>query len=77
MKISKTVFDSQSGLEYMVEMALFNVRRAITPKVGNSELCFTRSAHRLIVLYIYVKFHENISNSFHLTERTRVHGRYD
>ena len=33
------------------------------------------SARRLIVLYINVKFRENISNCFQLTKRTRVHGR--
>ena len=33
------------------------------------------SACCLIVLYICVKFPENISNGFPLTERTRVHGR--
>ena len=44
----------------MVEMTMFNVQRAITPKVGKSELQFMCSAHRLIVLYICVKFRENI-----------------
>ena len=33
------------------------------------------SACRLILLYICVKFHENISNCFQITEWTRVHGR--
>ena len=28
-----------------------------------------------MVLYIFVRFHENISNSFQLTEQTRVQGR--
>ena len=45
----------------MIEMAMFNVQRAITPKVGKSVLCFMCCAHHLIVLYIYVKFGENIS----------------
>ena len=35
MKISQTVFNLQSGHEYMMEMAMFNVQRAITPKVSN------------------------------------------
>ena len=35
MKISQTVFNLQSGHEYMMEMAMFNVQRVITPKVGN------------------------------------------
>ena len=37
MKISRTVFNSQSGHQYTVEMAIFNfynVQRAVTPKVG-------------------------------------------
>ena len=59
----------------MVEMAIFNVHRAITPKVGNSELWFMRPAHRLMMLYIYVKFHDNTLNDFQLTEGTQVHGR--
>ena len=73
MKISQTVFTSQSGYEYMVEMAIFNVQRAITLKVENPELCFMCSTHRLM-FYIYMNFHENTSNGFQLTERTRVHG---
>ena len=44
----------------MVEMAMFNVQKAITPKVGKPELRFLCSACRLIVLYICVKFGENI-----------------
>ena len=68
MKLSQMVFNSQSGHKYMVEMALFNVQRAITPKVGNQVLWFMCSAHHSMMLYIYVKFHENISNGFLLTE---------
>ena len=57
----------------MVEMTMFNVQRAITTKVGKPELRFMCSVRLLIVLYIYVKFPENISNSFQLTERTRYY----
>ena len=39
-------------------MAIFNVQRAITPKVCNPELRFLRSARRLMVLNICVKFRE-------------------
>ena len=35
MKISKKKFNLQSGHEYTVEITMFNVQRAITPKVGN------------------------------------------
>ena len=59
----------------MVEMAYFNVQRAITPKVCNPELRFLRCARFLMVLKIYVKFHENILNDFEGTERERVCGK--
>ena len=36
IKISGTVFKLQCGHKYMVEMAKFNVQRAITTKVGKS-----------------------------------------
>ena len=74
MKISQTVFTLQSRHEYMVEMAMFNVQRAITPKAGKSELRFMCSACCLIVLYTCVKFCENM-NCIRVMERTRVHGR--
>ena len=48
------VFNLQSGHKYMVEMAMFNLQRAITSKVGKPELQFMCSARRLIVLYICV-----------------------
>ena len=49
----------------------FQFQRAITPKLRNPELRFLRSAHRLMLRYIYIKLHENISNGFGVTERTR------
>ena len=70
MKISQTVFN----LQYMVEMAICNVQRAITPKVGKPELRFMCSALCLIVLYICVKFHENM-DGIRVMDRTRVHDR--
>lgn len=51
----------------MVEIAIFNVQRAINPKVRNPELWFKCSA----LLYIYVRFHLIYIYGFH----TRVHGR--
>ena len=53
---------------HVLILAMFNVQRAITPKVGKPELWFMFSASRLIVIYICVKFHENI-------EWTRVHSK--
>ena len=48
----------------MVEMAMFNFQREITPTVDIKELWFICSARRLIVLSICVKFRDNISNGF-------------
>ena len=75
MKISERVFNLQNGHEYMVEMAIFNIQRAITPKVGKPKLRLMCSARCLMVLYICVKFRENITNGIRVMERTRVHGR--
>ena len=52
-----------------------NVQRAITPKVGKPELRFMCSVLCLMVLYICVKFHENITNGIRVKERTLVHGK--
>ena len=60
MKISQTVFNLQSGHKYMVEKAVFNVQRVITPKVGQPELQFMSSAFHVMELYICMKFHKNI-----------------
>ena len=61
--ISQMVFNLQCEHEDMVEMAMFNVQRAITLKIGKPELWFICSALHLIVLYIWVKFQKNISDS--------------
>ena len=50
MKISQTVFNLQSRHKYMVERAMFNVQKAITPKVGKQELWFISSAYCLMEL---------------------------
>ena len=71
MKISRTVFNLQYEPEHMVEIAMFNVQRAITPRVGKPELRFMCSAHCLIVLYICVNFGENVPR---FMERTRTMG---
>ena len=51
------------------EVYYFQFQRAKSPKIRNPELRFLRSARRLILLYICIKFHENISNGFLVTER--------
>ena len=65
----------QSGHEYVVEMAIFNVQRAITPKVCNPELRFLCSACHLMMFNICVKFHANTLNGFEVRERTRICGK--
>ena len=52
-------------------MANFIIQRAITLKVGKQQLRFMCSAPRLMVFNICVKFHENMSSSFKVMERTR------
>ena len=54
----------------MVEMAIFNIQRAITLKVGKQELRFMCSACYLMVFDIWVKFHENMSSGFKHMEQT-------
>ena len=50
-------------------------KEKISPKLGKSELRFISSVCCIIELGICVKFHQNISNSCQLTERTLVHCR--
>ena len=52
MKIFKTVFKLQSGHKYMVEMAMFNVQREISQKVGKSVLRFMSSARCTIFKFV-------------------------
>ena len=66
------VFNIQSRHDYMIEMPMLNVQRAITPKVSKPELGFMCSAHCLIGLYTCVKFGENISDGIRFMERTRM-----
>ena len=65
IKISGTVFNLQSRHEYMVEMAMFNVLRAITRKVGKPGSC-------VLQVVSCVKFGENISYCIRIMERTRM-----
>ena len=72
-EVSRKYHEWYQSYEYRVEMAMFNVQRAITPKVGKPELWFMCSAYRLMVLYIAVKFGENISYGIRVVEWTRNH----
>ena len=51
--------------------SIANGQREITPKILKAELWFLCMTHRLIMLYICMKFHLNSFNSCHLTEWTR------
>ena len=55
----------------MMEMAIFNIQRAITLKVGKLELQFMCSTCHLMVFNIWVKFHENMSSGFKVMEQTQ------
>ena len=56
----------------MTGITIYIVQRAVTPKAGNLELWFLCSAHNIMVIYICIKFQENISNSFQVTEQTHI-----
>ena len=50
----------------------------ITHNMNRQEIWFVWSARRLMMLYISMKFHENILNSFQVIEPTRLRdGRTD
>ena len=56
----------------MTGITIYNVQRVVTPKAGDSELCVLCSAHHIMVIYICIKFQENILNSFQATEWTHI-----
>ena len=56
----------------MTGITIYNVQKAVTPKAGNAEFWFLCSAHHIMVIYIGIKFQENISNSFQVIERTHI-----
>ena len=60
------------------KMAIFNiyyVQRAAKNRLTRITFFFLFCTCCLMVGYICEKFHDNISNAFHNTKRTRVHGR--
>ena len=59
-----------------LDLDLINdIQRAVTPKTGDSELWCLCFAHHIMVIYICIKFQENISNSFQVTEWTQIYYR--
>ena len=61
----------QAALKLWSGQKIVNTYRAITSKVGKSELRFMCSAHLLKVFNLCVKFHENMSSGFKVMELTR------
>ena len=57
----------------MTGITIFNVQREVTPKAGNSELGFLCFACHILVIYACIKFQENISNSFQVTEQSCIY----
>ena len=60
----------QAVLNLCSRHKIVNTQRAITPKVGKTELQFLYCICRLMVFNICVKFHENMSSGFKLMKRT-------
>ena len=56
----------------MTWITIDNVQRVVTPKEDNLELWFLCFANCIMVIYIFIKFKENISNSFQVTEWTQI-----
>ena len=71
MKIPSTVLKLQSWRDFVLEIATCKVQRGITQKVQIQELWFLRSAWHLMLVNIYMKFHEGTLTGFWVTERTR------
>ena len=72
----KSLKPFSSYRKYMIWITIDNVQRAVTPKVGKSELWFLYFANCIMVIYICIKFQENISNSVqHVTEWTQIYYR--
>ena len=63
-------FNVIEGQDLATETAIYKVQRGVTKQIHAQELCFLRSAHRVIKLNIRMKFHEDIMNAFHVRERT-------
>ena len=56
----------------MTGNTIYNAQRAVTLEAGNLMLWFLCSAHHIMVIYICIKFQENVSNGFQVTERTHI-----
>ena len=56
----------------MTGITIYNVKRAVTLKAGNSDVWLLCSAHHIMLMYICIKFKKNISNSFQVTEQKHI-----
>ena len=63
------VFSLQSGHDFVTETATYKVQRGVPQKIYIQELWFLRSANRLMLVNISMKFHEGILNDFQVTEQ--------
>ena len=70
MNISWTVLKLESGYGFVTETATYKVQRDVTQKVSIQELWFLHSACHLMLVNIYMKFHEDILNGFKVIEWT-------
>ena len=59
----------------MTWIPIDNVQRAVAPKAGDSGLRFLCFANCIMVIYFCIKFQENISKSFQVTEWAQINYR--
>ena len=69
MNISSMVVKSQSGHDFVTETIIYKVQRDVTQKVLQ-ELWFLHSACRVMLVSIFMKFHEDTLNGFKVIEGT-------
>ena len=66
------VYKLQRGHELVIETATYKDQRGITQKSKFQELWFLYSACHLMLVNIYMKFHEDILNGLQDTKRTQA-----
>ena len=72
MKFHENILNCFQVIEGTKKFQLSNIKGRITPKMYRQELRFLCSARYLMMLYISMKFHKKILNSFQLVERTQI-----
>ena len=58
-----------------MKLQLSNFKGGVTPKMYRQELWLLYAARRLMMLYISIKFYENILNCFQVIKRTQNYRR--